>query len=60
MSVHDQCQASIYTLSFLSWAFMAGVASQAGDAYSSQAPGLNSGLQGSVNVHRGAVLLVPQ
>ena len=39
---------------------MAGVASQAGDAYSSQAPGLNSGLQGSVNVHRGAVLLVPQ
>ena len=27
---------------------------------SSRAPGLNSGLQGSVNVHRGALLLVPQ
>ena len=31
-----------------------------GDAYSSRAPGLTSGLQGSVNVHRGALLLVPQ
>ena len=41
---------------------MAGAASQAGDAYgdSSRAPGLTSGLQGSVNVHRGALLLVPQ
>ena len=39
---------------------MAGVASQAGDADSSRAPGLTSGLQGSVNVHRGALLLVPQ
>ena len=39
---------------------MAGAASQAGDADSSQALGLNSGLQGSVNVHRGALLLVPQ
>ena len=39
---------------------MAGAASQAGDADSSQAPGLTSGLQGSVNVHRGALLLVPQ
>ena len=29
-------------------------------ADSSQAPGLTSGLQGSVNVHRGALLLVPQ
>ena len=29
---------------------MAGAASQAGDAYSSRAPGLTSGLQGSVNV----------
>ena len=28
--------------------------------YSSRAPGLTSGLQGSVNVHRGALLLVPQ
>ena len=43
-----------------SWAFMAGAAGQAGDADSSRAPGLNSGLQGSVNVHRGALLLVPQ
>ena len=33
---------------------MAGEASQAGDADSSRAPGLTSGLQGSVNVHRGA------
>ena len=35
-------------------------ASQAGDADSFRAPGLTSGLQGSVNVHRGAYLLVPQ
>ena len=34
---------------------MAGAASQAGDADSSRAPGLTSGLQGSVNVHRGAL-----
>ena len=27
---------------------------------SSRAPGLASGLQGSMNVHRGALLLVPQ
>ena len=39
---------------------MAGAASQAGDADSSRAPGLTSGVQGSVNVYRGAVLLVPQ
>ena len=39
---------------------MAGVASQTGDADSSREPGLTSGLQGSVNVHRGALLLVPQ
>ena len=39
---------------------MAGAASQVGDADSSRAPGLTSGLQGSVNVHRGALLLVPQ
>ena len=37
---------------------MAGAASQAGDADSSRAPGLTSGLQGSVNVHRGALLFV--
>ena len=41
-------------------AFMAGAASQAGDADSSRAPGLTSGLQGSVNVYLGALLLVPQ
>ena len=35
-------------------------ASQAGDADSSRAPGLTSGLQGSVNVYRGALLLVSQ
>ena len=39
---------------------MAGAASQAGDADSFRAPGLTFGLQGSVNVHRGALLLVPQ
>ena len=59
VSVHIQCQASIYTF-VVSRAFMAGAASQAGDAGSSRAPGLTSGLQGSVNVHRGTLLLVPQ
>ena len=39
---------------------MAGVASQAGDADSSRVPGLTSDLQGSVNVSRGALLLVRQ
>ena len=39
---------------------MAGAASQAGDADSSLAPGLTSGLQGSVNLHCGALLLVSQ
>ena len=39
---------------------MAGAASQAGDADSSRASGLTSGLQGSVNVNHGALLLVPQ
>ena len=39
---------------------MAGAASQAGDTDSSRAPGLTSGLKGSVNVHRGALLLVSQ
>ena len=37
-----------------------GAASQAGDADSSRAPGLTSGFQGSVNVQRGTLLLVPQ
>ena len=44
----------------VSRAFMAGVANQAGDADSSRAHGLTSVLQGSVNVRRGALLLVPQ
>ena len=39
---------------------MAGAASQAGDADSSRAPGLTSGLLWCVNVHRDALLLVPQ
>ena len=39
---------------------MAGAAGQAGDADSFRAPDLTSGLQGSVDVHRGALLLVPQ
>ena len=39
---------------------MTGTASKAGDADSSRAPGLTSGLQGSVYVHRGALLLVLQ
>ena len=42
----------------LSGAFMAGAASQAGDADSSRAPSLISALQGSVNVHRGVLLIV--
>ena len=52
---------SLYEYTFvLSRAFMAGAASQAGDADSSRAPVLTSGLQGSVNVHRGVLLLVPE
>ena len=49
----------IYTF-VVSRAFMAGAASQAGDADTSRTPGLTSGLQGSVNVHRCTLLLVPQ
>ena len=44
----------IYTF-VVSRVFMAGADSQAGDADSSQAPGLTSGFQGSVNVHCGAL-----
>ena len=40
--------------------FMADAVSQVGDADSSRAPCLTSGLQWSVNVHHGALLLVPQ
>ena len=56
---HPVSNLHIYTF-VVSRAFMAGAASQAGDADSSRAPGLTSGLQGSVNVHRGVLLLVPQ
>ena len=59
VSPHSMSSLHIYTF-VVSRAFMAGAASQAGDADSSRAPGLTSGLQGSVNVHRGALLLVPQ
>ena len=43
VSAHIKCQTSIYTF-VVSRAFMAGVASQPGDADSSRAPGLTSGL----------------
>ena len=56
---HPVSSLHIYTFVVLT-AFMAGAASQAGEADSSRAPGLTSGLQGSVNVHRGALLLVLQ
>ena len=56
---HPVSSLHIYT-SVVSRAFMAGAASQAGDADSSRAPGPTSGLQGSVNVYRGALLLVTQ
>ena len=49
----------VYTF-VVSRAIMMGAASQVGDADSSRAPGLTSGLQGSVNVYHGALLLVPQ
>ena len=39
---------------------MSGAASQAGDADSSWESGLTSGFQGSVDIPRGALLLVPQ
>ena len=61
MSVHIQCQASIVLYTFVvSREFMAGASSQAGDADSSRAPGLTSGLQGSMNAYRSALLMVPQ
>ena len=56
---HPVSSLHIYTF-VLSRAFMAGSACQAGDADFSRAPGLTSGLQGSVNVHRGALLLMQQ
>ena len=59
VSVYIQCHASTCTC-IVSRAFRAGAASQAGDADSSRAPGLTSGLQGSVNDHLGALLSVQQ
>ena len=59
VSPHTVSSLHIYTF-VVSRAFMAGAASQAGDADFSRAPGLTSGLQGSMNVHRGALLLEPQ
>ena len=56
---HPVSSLHIYTF-VVSWAFTAGAARQAGDADSSRAPGLTSGFQRSVNVHRGTLLLVPQ
>ena len=51
VSVHIQCQASIYSLSCVV-RIHDGAASPEGDADSSRAPGLNSGSQGCVNVHK--------
>ena len=56
---HPVSSLHIYTF-VVSRAFMAGAASQAGDADSSRAPCLTSGLQESVIVHLGALLLVSQ
>ena len=59
--VFVRMQSSLHIYIFVvSRAFMAGAASQAGDADSFRAPGLTSGFQGSENVHRGALVLVPQ
>ena len=60
VSPHPASSLHIYYAFVESRAFMAGTASQAGDADSSRAPGLTSGLQGSMNARRGALLLVPQ
>ena len=60
-SVSPHPVSSLYIYTFVvSRAFMAGAASHAGDADSFRAPGLTSGFQGSVNVHRDALSLVPQ
>ena len=56
---HQVSNRYIYTF-VVSRAVMAGAASPVGDADSSRAPGLTSSLLGSVSVHRGALLLVPQ
>ena len=54
---HPVSSLHIYTF-VVSRTFMPDATNQARD--SSRAPGLTSGLQGSVNVHLGALLLVPQ
>ena len=59
-SVGPRPVSSLHIYTLVSRAFIAGVASQAGDAYSSWAPGLTFCLQGSVNVHPGALLMVSQ
>ena len=56
---HTVSNLNIYTF-VVSRAFIAVLSSQVGDADSSRAPGLTSGLQGSVNVHHVALLLMPQ
>ena len=56
---HPVSSLHIYTF-VVPRAFMAGAASHAGDTDSSRALCLTSGLQGSVNVHHGALLLVSQ
>ena len=53
------CDTKVFFKLIVSRAFMAGAAGRAGDAGSSRAPGLTSGLQGSVDVRRGTLLLVP-
>ena len=62
--IHTFFYFDIYTIYliyiYVSRAFMAGVAGRAGGAGSSRAPGLTSGLRGSMGVHHGALLLVPQ
>ena len=60
VSVHIQCQASIYTLSLCRGLSLRLRLAQQETSDSSRAPGLTSGLQGSVNVHCGALLLTPQ
>ena len=55
---HPVSSLHIYTF-VMSRAFMADAASQAEEADSSRAPGLTSGLQRSMKVRRGSLLLVP-
>ena len=61
VGLHPVSSLHIYT-SVVSRAFIAGAApaSQAADADSSREHGITSALDGSVNVHHGALLLVPQ